>query len=178
MELPIAEIRTDKRLSKKIEISILTVGAVVSLSLFLILPPLYALAGSLAYFITIVYGFYVLRALDLYVAIYREKILVVQGFRRYLVRYEDIENIIIEPKIVSISIQPIALPEKLSSATSSITRRVRLPSIVSGTYIVRIRLRSSTEIVFQIFKDEYEILVRALRKARQLGAKLPEVVAY
>ncbi len=179
MELPIAEIKTDIKLSRKIELSIIIVSVIIVITLLLTVPLIYAIAASIVYSMVIVYGFYVLRSLNLYVGIYRDRILIVQGTRRYNVRYEDIKSIIIEPRVVSISIQPSLLPERLSSVTSAVTSKVKLPSIVAGTYIVRIRLKDETEdIVLQIFKDEYEVLIKALDKVRKLGTRLPEIIAY
>jgi len=179
VDTPIIEIKTDYKLTRKVELAIISLSIIIAVILILTIPIVYAIAAFCIYLMTIAYGFYVLRSLNFYLAVYRDRLFIVQGTRQYNIKYSDIESIVVEPRVVSISLQPTMLPERISSITGSMTGKFRLPSIVSGTYIVRVRLRGiPNEIVLQLFKDEYELFVKALRKVRQLGVMLPEVTTY
>ena len=84
--------------------------------------------------------------------------------------YTNIKSITVEPRVVSISFTPSG-PGKVSAG-------LRLPKIISSTYIVRIRLLDGREVTFQLLQDEKEAFVKALAKLEKLGVKLPHVEVF
>lgn len=159
---PILELRSSDDLVRKSCIGILAITIVLGVTLFVLLPPLFAGIAFAAYLMTILYGFYAMKQLDLRVMVFRDRLVVKKGPDLYTMPYENIRLILVQPRVVSIS-----LP--------FIEDKVRLPKVVSSTFIVRIFLNSGQEVHFQLFQDEKEKFLQALDKARRLGAKLPRV---
>lgn len=159
---PILELRSSDELVKKSCIGLVVITAALGITLFILLPPLFAGVAFAAYLMTILYGVYAMKQLDLRVTVFKDRIVVKKGPDLYTIPYDNIRLILVQPRVVSIS-----LP--------FIEDRVKLPKVISSTFIVRIFLNTGQEVHFQLFQDEKERFLQALDKARKLGAKLPRV---